>query len=111
MESVHVEQDNVEDVMVNPGIGVDVLSITAVRIPEIGSFQSDTEFPEIVLEVLPLGFACRALHGAFIVLRLVLARRFAGYCRGISGGGFPDAGSGAGSVAAGRERAHGDLRV
>src|SRR5215470_8132442 len=66
MESVHVEQDNVEDVMVNPGIDVDVLSITAVRVPEIGSFQSETEIPEVVLEVLPLGFACRAFHGAFM---------------------------------------------
>ena len=66
MESVHVEHHNVEDVMVNPGIHVDVLSITALRIPEIGSFQSKTEIPEIVLEVLPLGFPCRALHGAFI---------------------------------------------
>src|SRR5258706_6612686 len=66
MESVHVEEDNVEDVMVNPRIDVDVLSITEVRIAVIGSFQSETEIPEVVLEILPLGFPCAALHGALI---------------------------------------------
>src|SRR5436190_10003983 len=66
MEGVHVEQDNVEDVMVNPRIHVDVLSISALRIAEIGAFQSTTEIREIILEVLPLGFPCRALHSALI---------------------------------------------
>src|SRR5436305_10124214 len=66
MESVDVEEDNVEDVMVNPRIDVDVLAIAALRIAEIGAFQSETEIGEIVLEILPLGFPCGALHGALI---------------------------------------------